>query len=640
VRPLLAGGRRGVAAAFGGHRHERILEMNEGYHILTLLIFLPALAAFVAMLMDRSRPKALMAFSIAASGVVFVLSLYLLVAVDPSEPGLQLVEKASWVPKIGASYKVGVDGLSVLLVLLTTFLTPIALLSSWNAIQDKVKEYVIAMLVLETGMIGVFLALDLFLFYVFWEVMLVPMYFIIGIWGGRRKIYAAIKFVLFTLAGSVLMLVAILVLYFMHAAQTGVHTFDLQQLYQTTIPLKPQLYLFGAFFLAFAIKVPLFPLHTWLPDAHVEAPTAGSVILAGVLLKMGTYGLLRFCLPLFPQASRELAPVVIALAVIGIVYGALVSMVQKDIKRLVAYSSVSHLGFVVLGIFVANMQSVEGSIIQMVNHGLSTGALFLIVGMIYERRHTRMIEEFGGLAAKIPVFTLFFLIVMLSSIGLPGLNGFVGEFLILVGTFRENVAVAAVAATGVILAAGYMLWMYRRVMHGKVTNPENEKLVDLSGREKLVLLPVVLVIFAIGIFPRAFLARTEASVEKLVTEYRAAAGVGALPRAGLSGVRGADGAFALDQSSLATERPEALRQDASEAAVLRGGREASSDLVDIRGSAAGIVLGVDGVVRAAEEGPGRPSSGDLRLVEGLVIEKVPMWEQPAQRKGSDRDAGI
>ncbi len=496
---------------------------------MTLLVFLPSAAALVCMLMSRSRPKALMSVAIAASSIVFALSLWLFFGVDPSEPGMQLVEEAKWIPRIGAAYKIGVDGVSLLLILLTTFLTPIALLSSWNAIQDKVKEYVIAMLVLETGMVGVFVSLDLLLFYVFWEVMLVPMYFIIGIWGGPRKVYAAIKFVLFTMAGSVLMLVAILVLYFMHSAQTGVSTFDLLQIYNTAIPLNPQLLLFGAFFLAFAIKVPLFPLHTWLPDAHVEAPTAGSVILAGVLLKMGTYGLLRFCLPLFPEASRELTPYVLALAVIGIVYGALVSMAQKDIKRLVAYSSVSHLGFVVLGIFIANMQSVQGGVIQMVNHGLSTGALFLIVGMIYERRHTRLIADFGGIAAKIPVFTVLFLIVMLSSIGLPGLNGFVGEFLILAGTFRENVPMAVVAATGVILAAGYMLWMYRRVMHGEITHPENEKLIDLSLREKVVLIPVVILIVAIGVFPRTFLERTEASVEKLVLEYREAAGLEGLP---------------------------------------------------------------------------------------------------------------
>lgn len=502
--------------------------MAEGLPILTLTIFLPLAAALVAAFMDGSRTKLIMGFGIAASGVVFVISLWILAGFDGSVADMQLVEEASWIPKIGASYKVGVDGLSLLLVLLTTFLTPIALLSSWNSIQEKVKEYVISMLVLQTGMIGVFLALDLFLFYVFWELMLVPMYFIIGVWGGPRKVYAAIKFVLFTMAGSVLMLVAILVLYFMHAAQTGVHTFDLTQLYAATIPYRPQLFLFGAFFLAFAIKVPLFPLHTWLPDAHVEAPTAGSVILAGVLLKMGTYGLLRFCLPLFPEASRALTPVVVVLALIGIVYGALVSMVQRDIKSLVAYSSVSHLGFVVLGIFMANLQSVEGSIIQMVNHGLSTGALFLMVGMIYERRHTRLISDFGGLASKIPVFTAFFLVVTLSSIGLPGLNGFVGEFLILVGTFRESVWAAAVAATGVILAAGYMLWMYRRVMHGEVTNPENEKLTDLTGREKLVLVPVVIMIVAIGFFPMTFLSKTEASVTKLVSEYRAAAGMTAV----------------------------------------------------------------------------------------------------------------
>ncbi len=529
--------------------------MADGFPILTLLIFLPSAAALICMFMSRSGPRAMMGFAIAASTVVFILSLWLVFAFDPATADMQLVEERPWISVIGASYKVGVDGVSVLLVLLTTFLTPIALLSSWNAIQERVKEYLIAMLVLETGMVGVFLALDLFLFYVFWELMLVPMYFIIGIWGGPRKVYAAIKFVLFTLAGSLLMLVAILVLYFMHHGQTGVYTFDLMQLYSTTIAFRPQLLLFGAFFLAFAIKVPLFPLHTWLPDAHVQAPTAGSVILAGVLLKMGTYGLLRFCLPLFPQASRELTPLILVLAVIGIVYGALVSMAQKDIKSLVAYSSVSHLGFVVLGIFVANLQSVEGSIIQMVNHGLSTGALFLVVGMIYERRHTRLIADFGGLASKIPVFTVFFLIVMLSSIGLPGLNGFVGEFLILAGTFRENVPMAVVAATGVILAAGYMLWMYRRVMHGEVTNPENEKLKDLSAREKLVLVPVVILIFAIGVFPKPFLERTEASVTKLLTEYRAAAGMEEMPGVEPVNERGDHGSvLEIDMSEEVDER--------------------------------------------------------------------------------------
>jgi NADH-quinone oxidoreductase subunit M len=387
-------------------------------------------------------------------------------------------------------------------------------------------------------MLGVFVALDLVLFYVFWEGMLIPMYFLIGVWGGPRRIYASIKFFLYTMAGGVLMLVAIIALYYLHGGRPGAEfTFDLLEIYGLELPFGTQAWLFLAFAVAFAIKVPMFPFHTWLPDAHVEAPTAGSVILAGVLLKMGTYGFLRFALPLFPEATRYFTPLFSWLAIIGILYGALVSMVQPDLKKLVAYSSVSHLGFVMLGIFALTVQAVEGAILQMINHGLSTGALFLIVGMIYERRHTRMIEDFGGLARVIPVFTAFFMIVTLSSIGLPGLNGFVGEFLILVGTFRVNLLYAVLATSGVILAAVYMLWMFQRVMFGTVTREENRRLADLTPREIACLVPVILLIVWIGIYPRPFLQPMEASVKQLLAQvhirYRAEeprGGVGPIAR--------------------------------------------------------------------------------------------------------------
>jgi NADH-quinone oxidoreductase subunit M len=372
------------------------------------------------------------------------------------------------------------------------------------------------MLLLETGMLGVFVSLDLFLFYVFWEAMLIPMYFLIGFWGGPRRVYAAIKFVLFTMFGSLLMLVALLYLFFMYHTYTGEYTFDLLKLYQMPIPLGAQTYMFLAFALAFAIKVPLWPFHTWLPDAHVEAPTAGSVILAGVLLKMGTYGFIRICLPLFPQATLQFVPLISVLAIIGIIYGALVAMVQRDIKSLVAFSSVSHLGFVMLGMMALNLQGLEGSVIQMINHGISTGALFLIVGMIYERRHTRQIADFGGLAKSMPVFSTFFMIVALSSIGLPLTNGFIGEFLILLGTFKVNQVYAVLGASGVILAACYMLWMLQRVIFGKITNVANQNLHDLYGREKLVLIPLVILIFWIGIYPKPFFVRMEPAVKNII----------------------------------------------------------------------------------------------------------------------------
>ncbi len=484
--------------------------------ILTITTFFPLLGVLVLLFMGKTKLNAIKTIAFLVSLLNFVISLYLYFNFSSDTSAMQFSVKKVWIESLGISYHLGIDGISLFLILLTTFLTPLAILSSWSAITEKVKGYYISMLFLEAGMIGVFVSLDLFLFYVFWEAMLLPMYFLIGIWGGPRKIYATIKFVLFTMTGSLLMLVAILVLYFMNHKFTGTYSFNLLEINKLPIPLGAQFWLFAAFALAFAIKVPMFPFHTWLPDAHVEAPTAGSVILAGVLLKMGTYGFLRFCLPLFPNAFIDFVPLFSVLAIIGIIYGALVSMRQEDVKSLVAFSSVSHLGFVMLGIFALNLQGIEGGILQMINHGISTGALFLIVGMIYERRHTRMIEDFGGLSKKIPIFAAFFMIVTLSSIGLPGTNGFVGEFLILLGTFKSNVVYAVFAATGIILAAVYMLWMYQRTMFGKITKPENENLKDLNTREKIILIPLVLVIFWIGLYPKQFFVKMEPSVKSLI----------------------------------------------------------------------------------------------------------------------------
>jgi len=425
-------------------------------------------------------------------------------------------------PDFGISYHLGVDGISLLLVVLTAFLTPIALLCSWESVEQRIREFSFFMLALEAAMIGVFLSLDLFLFYVFWDAMLIPMYFLIGIWGYDQRIYAAIKFMLYTMAGSVLMLVAILGLAFMHQEATGSYSFDLLRLYTLQIAPETQRWFFLAFAVAFAIKVPLFPFHTWLPDAHVQAPTAGSIILAGVLLKMGTYGLVRFAFPLFPAAAAEFAPWIAVLAVIGIVYGALVAMVQPDMKKLVAYSSVSHLGFVVLGICAMNVQGMQGAVYQMLAHGISTGGLFLLVGMLSDRRHTRLISEFGGLKNSMPRLTAAFLLITLASIGMPALNGFIGEFLTMLGAFLWDPRFVVVAGLGVILSAVYMLWMFQRVYLGPITNDKNAKLRDLQPREWASVLPLCALAIAMGVFPSLFLAPMELSVKKVVERVQTA----------------------------------------------------------------------------------------------------------------------
>ena len=449
------------------------------------------------------------------SGIVFAVSLVLFAGFNSAAAGFQFHEHLDWIPSLNIGYDLGIDGMSMLLILLTTFLTPLALLGTWNSVSKNIKAYIIMLLLLEVGMLGVFASLDLFLFYIFWEAMLIPMYFIIGIWGGPNRIYAAVKFFLYTLFGSLLMLVAILSLgYFASTLPGGHFTTNLIELYRIapSIPSTMQLWMFLAFGLSFAIKVPLWPLHTWLPDAHVEAPTAGSVILAGVLLKMGTYGFIRFNLPLFPSASIAAAPYISTLAVIGIVYGALVAMVQTDMKKLVAYSSVSHLGFVVLGIFSMTEEGMQGAIIQMVNHGLSTGALFLLVGMIYDRTHTRAIAEYGGVAKLMPVFATIFMIVSFSSIGLPGLNGFVGEFLVMIGAFKsvflDSKIFVAIAGLGVIFSAVYMLWMYQRVMFGPAHSNglyNGHALTEINKREIAVLVPILVFIVWIGVYPKTFL---------------------------------------------------------------------------------------------------------------------------------------
>jgi NADH-quinone oxidoreductase subunit M len=488
-------------------------------HILTIAILLPLAGAFIVGFLGPARTQQIRWVALVSSLLTFLVSAILYARLRADTPGMQFVEIHPWITAPPIDYHLGVDGLSGLLILLTGFLTSLCVLVSWTSITKRVKEFFIFLLALETGMIGVFASLDLVLFFVFWEVMLIPMYFLIGIWGHERRIYAAVKFILYTMAGSALMLVGIIYLY----SVTG--TFDLVRIVATfanspVLSPSTERWLFLAFFIAFAIKVPLFPFHTWLPDAHVEAPTAGSVILAGVLLKMGTYGMLRFCLPLFPRASWEFAPLIIALAIIGIIYGALVAMVQPDLKKLVAYSSVAHLGFCVLGIFVLNTQGMEGAIYQMFSHGVSTGGLFILVGLLYERRHTRLIREFGGLATSLPVYSTFFLIVTLSSLGLPMLNGFVGEFLVILGSLHQRAVYAALAAVGVVLAAVYLLWMYQRVFLGEITNDKNKSLLDCSALEKFILTTVVVVILAMGIYPQPFLRRMDHSVDAVMSRVQ------------------------------------------------------------------------------------------------------------------------
>jgi len=492
--------------------------------LLSLVIFLPLIGAVALLFIsnrDGERDGLIRQVALAASVVTFGATLALWRGFDPMGPEFQFVERRPWIPIYGIDYYIGIDGISLLLIVLTGFLTPLALLSSWGSVKKKIKEFSIFMLLLEAAMLGVFAALDLFLFYIFWDAMLIPMYFLIGIWGYDRRIYAAIKFILYTMAGSVLMLIAILGLAFVHSSATGNYTFDLLKLYELKLAPTTQMWFFLAFTLAFAIKVPLFPFHTWLPDAHVEAPTAGSVILAGVLLKMGTYGLVRFSFPLFPEAAMVFAPWLAGLAVIGIIYGALVAMVQPDMKKLVAYSSVSHLGFVVLGICAVNVQGVSGAVYQMLNHGVSTGALFMICGMLSDRRHTRLISEFGGLKSVVPKLTAAFMLITLSSIALPGLNGFVGEFLILLGAYRWDWRFATLAASGVILSAVYMLWMFQRVNYGVVTNPKNEHLPDMSTREWWMLGPTLVMAVVMGVVPNLFLRPMEPAVERMVQRVQA-----------------------------------------------------------------------------------------------------------------------
>jgi len=480
-------------------------------HLLTSIIFLPLVGMVVVSAMPSRSARAIRVVSLISSAAVLIL-----VAkawrVFKGSGDFELMEVVSWISSLQICYRIGIDGVALLLIGLTAVLTPVSILASWREIDRNVKTFHILILLLETGMLGVFASLDLFLFYVFWEVVLIPMYFLIGIWGTGRRVRSALKFFIYTMAGSVLMLAAIL---YCSSAVGG--SFDLVTWYAHKFGLMEQLFLFGAFAIAFAIKVPIVPFHTWLPDAHTDAPTAGSVILAGILLKMGTYGFYRFAMPLFPMAVVKFAPLILILSVIGIVYGGLVAMVQPDIKRLVAYSSVSHLGFVMLGLFSLQPEAAQGAVLQMINHGLSTGALFLMVGMLYERRHTRMIVDYGGVARTVPVVAAAFILMTLSSIGLPGLNNFVGEFLVLLGSFQTRTAYAAVSISGVVISAIYMLWLVERVFFGEIRNEENLKLPDLRVREYWVLAPIVLVVFIIGVWPRPFISKIEKSTNAFLT---------------------------------------------------------------------------------------------------------------------------
>ena len=510
----------------------------ENTYILSIITFLPLIGALFLVFIPNREEGIHKNTAFIWSLLTFLFSLVLIPLFNSDNGGMQMVEKITWIKSLGLNYQLGIDGISLWLVILTTFLTPIVILNGYSSVKEHIKEYMIFMLMLETAMLGTLLSIDIFLFYIFWELMLLPMYFLIGIWGGKKRIYAAVKFFIFTMAGSIFMLIALIFVYILYVKQFGHGTGDITELYKISIGATAQNWLFAAFALAFAIKVPMFPVHTWLPDAHTEAPTGGSVILAGVMLKMGTYGFLRFAIPLFPAGAYHFMPLIAILAVIGIIYGALVALVQPDIKRLVAYSSISHLGFVMLGIAAFTDKSLAGSIYQMLNHGVSTGALFLLVGVIYERRHTRLISQFGGIAKIMPVYAVFFMIATLSSIGLPGLNGFIGEFLILLGSFGSGILnqsagltnlpagitfsriLVFFAATGVILSAGYMLWMFQRVMFGPVTKKENTELKDFNFRETMMLLPLIILMFVMGVFPGFFIKRMESSVNQLMDNFR------------------------------------------------------------------------------------------------------------------------
>jgi len=484
------------------------------YPLLSLMIFIPVLGSFFLLFIRNAATVRWIA--LAFSVIELGLCVPLLLNFDGSTPNMQFGESLSWIAAWDINYRLGVDGISILFVALTTLLTTISILVSWTAVQDRVREFMIAMLFLEAAIIGVFMSLDLFLFYLFWEAMLIPMYLLIGVWGGPNRLYAAVKFFLYTLVGSVLMLIAIIAVYF-----AAGHTFDVLAIMNHKFTPAFQFWAFAAFFAAFAVKVPMFPVHTWLPDAHVEAPTAGSIILAGILIKMGAYGFLRFSLPFFPDAAIAWTPAIMVLSVIGIIYGAYMAFAQTDFKKLIAYSSVSHMGFVTLGIFAMNLQGMEGGILQMLNHGVSTGALFLAVGIIYERTHTRLIADYGGIAAKVPVYAAFLMIITLSSIGLPGTNGFIGEFTILLGAFLHYKPYAVIASLGIILGAGYMLWLYQRVAFGTVTNPHNEHLADMNTREVVAALPLVALVFIIGLYPNAAFGVMHTSVANLLQHVNA-----------------------------------------------------------------------------------------------------------------------
>ena len=489
--------------------------------MLTVVVFLPAMGALIiALFVPKTNENAIKLVANAVALVDFALSLVLLQGFEIATTQLQHVTKVSWIPQLGIEYFIGIDGISLLLVILTTGLGFIAVLSSWTYIQERLKEYYAILLLLQTGILGVFVSFDFFLFYVFWEVMLVPMYFLIGIWGDKNRLYAAIKFFLYTLFGSVLMLLGIIALYLANAAETGVYTFNILEFYQLTLSPDLQWWIFLAFFLGFAIKVPMFPFHTWLPDAHVQAPTAGSVILAGVLLKMGTYGFIRLSLPILPDATRQFVPMIAVLSIIAIIYGGLVALMQKDWKSLVAYSSVSHMGFITLGIFMLNPVALQGGIFQMLAHGVATGGLFLIVGLIYERMHTKEIARFSGLAQVMPVYATMFAIIAFASLGMPTLNGFIGEFLVLAGTFQESHQYAFFAVWGVVLAAAYLLWLYQRVMLGEVKDDEIAGLKDLNLRESMTLIPLVIMAIVMGVYPKPFLEMIEEPVNAIVERVR------------------------------------------------------------------------------------------------------------------------